>query len=242
MTALWRLMSSSSYVNEPLKLSSLRHIINAAEPVDEEAIQAFQTAFEPFGLGPIIFPTYGLAEHTVFLCSGGKQIISFVKEKLEVDGEVVLSDVTDAEDGTISRLVGGGYPSRQGVDARIVNREACQEMGDNRVGEIWVESPSKAAGYFRKGPETKEDFQATLEGNDDKRFLRTGDLGFLHNEELFICGRLKDLIIVAGRNYYPQDLEATAKQHPANCVLDVLLHSPLIPLTKVEKRWHLSWS
>jgi acyl-CoA synthetase (AMP-forming)/AMP-acid ligase II len=204
-----RKFQASNYVNKPLKLKSLKHIINAAEPVDEEGMKVFKKEFEPFGLGNVIFPTYGLAEHTVFVCSGGTQIIGVVKEKLEVDGEVVLSDTKDSD--AISRLVGCGYPARQGVDVRIVNRETCNELGEGKVGEIWVSSPSKAAGYFRKGPETKAEFQATLEGNGEKRFLRTGDLGFLHNAELFICGRLKDLIIVAGRNYYPQDLEATAE-------------------------------
>lgn len=208
-----RKFQASNYVNNPLNLSSVRHIINAAEPVDEESIESFEKSFGPSGLGNVIFPTYGLAEHTVFVCSGGKQRISVLKEKLEVDGEVVLSDVKEANDGTLSRLVGCGFPARQGVDVRIVDRETCEALPFDRVGEIWVESPSKAAGYFRKGPETKEDFQARLNGADssDKTFLRTGDLGFIHNDEVFICGRLKDLIILAGRNYYPQDIEATAE-------------------------------
>jgi acyl carrier protein len=205
-----RKFQASNYVNKPLNLSSLQHIINAAEPVDEEGMQAFKAAFEPFGLGPVIFPTYGLAEHTVFVCSGGEQIISVVKEKLEVDGIVELSDIEDTDE-TISRLVGCGFPKNQGVDVRVVNRETRQQLEENCVGEIWVNSLSKAAGYFQKETETKEDFEAELQGCDGDRFLRTGDLGFLHNEELFICGRLKDLIIVAGRNYYPQDLEATAE-------------------------------
>lgn len=204
-----RKFQASNYVNKPLKLKSLRHIINAAEPVDEDGMKSFKNAFEPFGLGDVIFPTYGLAEHTVFVCSGGKQKISVIKEKLEVDGEVVLSDDKDSD--MISRLVGCGYPARQGVDVRIVDRESCLELEVGKVGEIWVSSPSKAAGYFRKGKETEADFLATLEGSEENKFLRTGDLGFLHNDELFICGRLKDLIIVAGRNYYPQDLEATAE-------------------------------
>eukprot|EP00980_Cylindrotheca_fusiformis_P003161 scaffold721_cov131-Cylindrotheca_fusiformis.AAC.51 len=204
-----RKFQASNYVNKPLNLKSMKHIINAAEPVDEEGMASFKKAFGPFGLGDVIFPTYGLAEHTVFVCSGGKQTISVKKEKLEVDGEVVLSENGDS-DG-ISRLVGCGYPARQGVDVRIVDRETRHELEPGKVGEIWVSSQSKAAGYFRKEQETRDDFQATLEGNEEQKFLRTGDLGFLHNTELFICGRLKDLIIVAGRNYYPQDLEATAE-------------------------------
>ena len=219
-----RKFQASNYVNDPLNLSSVRHVINAAEPVDVESIEAFERSFGPFGLGKVVFPTYGLAEHTVFVCSGGKQIISVLKEKLEVDGEVVLSSNgaqssshmatvaggTDTKGDTLSLLVGCGFPANQSVDVRIVNRETCQELPGGRVGEIWVRSPSKAAGYFRKGAETEEDFQAKINGND-LSYLRTGDLGFMHNNELFICGRLKDLIIVAGRNYYPQDIEATAE-------------------------------
>lgn len=206
-----RKYQASNYVNKPLNLSSLRHIINAAEPVDEDGMQAFMKAFGPFGLKPVIFPTYGLAEHTVFVCSGGKQIISVDKQNLEVDGQVVMKNDASADDATVSRLVGCGYPDRQGVDVRIVDRETCKVLPEGTVGEIWVSSSSKAGGYFRKPNETKEDFHATVEGGDEKHFLRTGDLGFLHNNELFICGRLKDLIIIGGRNYYPQDLEATAE-------------------------------
>jgi acyl carrier protein len=190
--------------------------INAAEPVDEGAIDAFYAAFVPFGLGnDVIFPTYGLAEHTVFVCSGGKQRIKVWKEKLEAEGVVsVVDDSTPNvhdENASLSRLVGCGYPAHQNVDVKIVDRESCRELPAGRVGEIWIDSPSKAAGYFGKEAETREDFHATMEGNNSATYLRTGDLGFFHNDELFICGRLKDLIIVAGRNYYPQDIEATAE-------------------------------
>ena len=222
-----RKFQPANYVNKPLKLQSVRHIINAAEPVDEDSIKSFESSFGPFGLKKVIFPTYGLAEHTVFVCSGGEQIIGVDKEKLEKDGAVVLVEGetddtkknTESGEGsttntpTISRLVGCGYPSRQKVDVRIVDRESREEQPQGRVGEIWINSPSKAMGYFRKGVETKEDFHAQINGgkHDGSTYLRTGDLGFLHNNELFICGRLKDLIIIAGRNYYPQDIEATAE-------------------------------
>jgi acyl-CoA synthetase (AMP-forming)/AMP-acid ligase II/acyl carrier protein len=206
-----RKFHASNYTNNLLKLASVRHIINAAEPVDEESLQIFQKSFGPFGLRNVIFPTYGLAEHTVFVCSGGKQIVSVVKHELEVEGNVVISKSQNPKDTTVSRLVGCGYPAHQGVNVKIVERETCHALPADKVGEIWVQSPSKAAGYFKQGPETKEDFHAKIDGDDTNEYLRTGDLGFLHNDELFICGRLKDLIIVSGRNYYPQDLEATAE-------------------------------
>lgn len=207
-----RKFQASNYVNKPLKLSSVRHIINAAEPVDEDSMQTFYKAFGPFGLNKVIFPTYGLAEHTVFVCSGGKQVISVRKATLEIDGMVQVLRDEDADDDTVSRLVGCGFPKSQGVDVRIVDRDTCQQLAPNRVGEIWVRSASKAGGYFGKPVESKEDFEATIKGDQGGHaYLRTGDLGFIYKEELFICGRLKDLIIVGGRNYYPQDIEATAE-------------------------------
>ena len=219
-----RKFQRSNYTADALKLSSVRHIINAAEPVDEESIEIFESTFSKYGLKKVLFPTYGLAEHTVFVCSGGTQRISVLKKELEIDGKVILCDgkangnTSDGESSSSSsRLVGCGYPSRQGVDVRIVDRETCKELDPNMVGEIWIQSPSKAAGYYQKEVESREDFQAKLIRNgsstndSDDGYLRTGDLGFLHNDELFICGRLKDLIIVGGRNYYPQDLEVTAE-------------------------------
>lgn len=217
-----RKFQPADYVNKPLQLGSVRHIINAAEPVDAEAINSFYKSFGPFGLKQVIYPTYGLAEHTVFVCSGGRQQLRVWKEKLEVDGivAVVTPDTPNVrdDDSSFSSLVGCGYPMRQGVDVRIVDRESGKQLDEGKVGEIWISSPSKAAGYFGKGKETKDDFEATIQiplptttTSSPSSYLRTGDLGFLFKDELFICGRLKDLIIVAGRNYYPQDIEATAE-------------------------------
>ena len=220
-----RKFETAANATPTLDLSSVRHVINAAEPVDEESMNQFYQTFGPYGLGKVIYPTYGLAEHTVFVCSGGTQILTILKKELEVDGQVVLANGGDSSSTAasssgqhpeISKMVGCGYPSRQGVTVVIVNPETMESVPEDRVGEIWIQSPSKAAGYFQKPQETIHDFHAQLkqtnnEGDDSDGFLRTGDLGFLHNDELFICGRLKDLIIVGGRNYYPQDIEATAE-------------------------------
>jgi len=205
--------------NKPiLDMSSVRHMINAAEPVTEKSMDAFLQAFEPFGLKrETMVPTYGLAEHTVFVASGGTQRLWVHKGDLEIDRVVTIVDESSPD---TSRLIGCGYPSHQNVDVQIVDTDSMQPVEEDVVGEIWVNSPSKAAGYYGKPEETKHDFQAQLAGTDGgednessspTQYLRTGDLGFLHKKELFICGRLKDLIIVGGRNYYPQDLEATAE-------------------------------
>lgn len=212
-----RKFDASQYTKSTLQLASVRHVINAAEPVDEDSMETFYKAFTPFGFPRVIYPTYGLAEHTVFVCSGGTQRLSVNKQELEVNGKVVLvaaetSNNINKDDDTVSRMIGCGYPERQGVDVRIVETEHRKQVGDDVVGEIWVHSESKAAGYFGKEKESKEDFHATLAADGSgSEYLRTGDLGFLHKGELFICGRLKDLIIVGGRNYYPQDIEATAE-------------------------------
>ena len=209
-----RKFDASQYTQDNLQLSSVRHVINAAEPVDEDSMETFYNSFCAFGFPRVIYPTYGLAEHTVFVCSGGTQRLSVNKHELEVNGKVVIRQDAKVNDETISRMIGCGYPKRQNVDVRIVETETCKPLGNDVVGEIWVHSNSKAAGYYNKEKETKEDFHATLSDDgaeNGREYLRTGDLGFLHQEELFICGRLKDLIIVGGRNYYPQDIEATAE-------------------------------
>ncbi|GKY98864.1 hypothetical protein MPSEU_000842400 [Mayamaea pseudoterrestris] len=220
-----------------LSLDSVRHIINAAEPIDEAGMQTFENTFAPYGLkSNVIVPTYGLAEHTVFVCGGGTQRLNVDKEVLETSGRVVIVNDNDAAATTqtngatdddnddtatrhVTKLVGCGYPSKHDVTVKIVDPESLQELPCDQVGEVWVDSPSKAAGYYGMPEETLHDFHAKLvhdtgEDNDNDNsqdFLRTGDLGFIHNHELFICGRRKDLIIIGGRNYYPQDIEATAE-------------------------------
>lgn len=228
--------SSPEAASSKLDFSSVRHIINGAEPVTADSIDSFLDTFGPLGLNrQVMFPTYGLAEHTVFVCSGGKQRLDVFKKELEVDGVVKLAASANQNGGDndiTTTLIGCGYPCNQGVDVRIVQTDSnetengtadeftCKEVGEDVVGEIWIRSLSKAAGYWNNADLTKEAFRASL-GDDDKNglasddasfgYLRTGDVGFLHDGELFICGRIKDLIIVGGRNYYPQDIEATAQ-------------------------------
>lgn len=217
-----RKFDASKYTKDSLNLSTVRHIINAAEPVTEESITAFNDTFAPFGLKKeVMFPTYGLAEHTVFVCSGGKQRLTVSKHALEVDRNVV--EITDKEisANTVSRMIGCGFPSHQNVDVKIVSTETLQVLSEDKVGEIWIRSASKAGGYYMKQEITNREFFAQVGVDPDQSqdnttnakdgYLRTGDLGFLHKDELFVCGRLKDLIIIGGRNYYPQDLEATAE-------------------------------
>src|SRR5262249_24951325 len=112
-------------------------------------------------------------------------------------------------------LVSSGRP-RPGLSVRIVEPQARTPCPPGRVGEVWVAGPSVAQGYWEQPEVNERTFRARLEGEDQTPFLRTGDLGFLQDGELFITGRLKDLIIIRGRNLYPQDVERTVGQaHPA---------------------------
>ncbi|CBJ27587.1 conserved unknown protein [Ectocarpus siliculosus] len=340
-------------------LSCVVHLINAAEPIDATSLDAFEETFRPLGLADdVIKPTYGLAEHTVFVCSGGVQRITVDRKALEVDKQVVLSSPGEPASPSSSscssawcKLVGCGYPARvQGLDVLVVEPATGCPLPEDRVGEVWLRSLSKAQGYWglpersreafcampsltdpskANSPKTPADSKADSEGgapqdvpgaggaggdladhgagggeegplvedgadgtgeeqkaagetgeakeggggdaataasertaaadnaadgdgeaaddvtggggNSDYHpvstlelhseaeekvvgaggaglgdwstgYLRTGDEGFMHRGELFICGRIKDLVIVGGRNHYPQDLERTAER------------------------------
>ncbi|MDB4928613.1 MAG: polyketide synthase and peptide synthetase, partial [Myxococcaceae bacterium] len=191
-------------------LSALRVVMSAAEPVRPETVRAFLDAHAPCGLDPRAFcPAYGLAEHTVGVSVRGRASARLDRAALESDGRV-----EPARDGAPAvDLVGCGRPS-DGVTVRIVDPDARVERGPGRVGEIWVSSPSRAAGYDGLPDETRETFAATL-GDGPAEYLRTGDLGFVHEGELFVVGRIKDTIIVRGRNLHPQDLEDSVRScHP----------------------------
>ncbi|HZI03033.1 MAG TPA: fatty acyl-AMP ligase, partial [Archangium sp.] len=194
-------------------LSALEAIVCAAEPVRASTLEAFHAAFAPSGLRPgVVYPSYGLAEHTVSVTVGGKRVLKVAKRALE-EGRAALA--ADAEDSL--PVVACGRVSKPGLRVRIVDPQTRVPLADGRVGEIWVDSPTKAAGYYGREAESRELFQARVaEPSDERGYLRTGDLGFLWEGELYPTGRSKDLIIVRGRNYYPQDLEDGLRNaHPA---------------------------
>lgn len=206
-------------------LRTIQHMINAAEPVDQSAIANFYDTFRPYGLpSGVVVPTYGLAEHTVFVCSGGQHVLSlrknsFENQVVEVVGSTVLGDptalATTSASGkdALQTIVGCGYPERgEGVMLCIVDADSRRRLADGTIGEIWVTSASKAMGYWNLPELSAQDFHAICVDVPGVAFLRTGDLGFLHQGELFICGRSKDLIIVRGSNHYPQDIERTAER------------------------------
>ncbi|MFD8496443.1 fatty acyl-AMP ligase [Amycolatopsis sp. NPDC059657] len=183
-------------------LGSLRVVMSAAEPIRPSTVDAFFTAFADTGLKrDAFYPAYGLAETSVSVSMGGRAALTVDKSSLE-GGKVVL-----APDGVT--YLGCGRITKPGA-VRIVDPTTRVPCGDGEVGEVWVDSPTKGLGYW--GMDSDDTFHARAEG-DDGDYLRTGDLGFFHEGELFITGRLKDLIIVRGRNLYPADIE--------DCVRDV---------------------
>ena len=207
---------------EGLDLSSWRVAFNGAEPVRAETLESFAEHFAPCGFDRRAwFPCYGLAEATLFVAGGeagaGARIEPFAVSSLEAPLEEAR--VEPGATGEVRRLVGSGrLPS--GERLAIVEPETGQSLPAGRVGEIWVAGAHVARGYWGQPEATEREFRARLaEGPDglgEGPFLRTGDLGFLAAGELFVTGRSKDLIILRGRNLYPQDVERTVEaSHPA---------------------------
>jgi acyl-CoA synthetase (AMP-forming)/AMP-acid ligase II len=198
-----------------LDLSSWELAFNGAEPVRSQTMKRFAERFSPVGFKAIAFtPCYGLAEATL-LVSGRAGESEPLTMELDTDALGQHQVRYPPEDGGVTRVVSCGQPAR-GNAVLIVDPESLRPSPPNQVGEIWLSSPSVACGYWNLPLETEKTFHAHIAGGTDEPFLRTGDLGFLRDGELFVTGRLKDLIIIRGRNYYPQDIEETmATAHPA---------------------------
>lgn len=200
-----------------LDLTSWRSVLNAAEPVRRETMEYFLKVFEQCGFRWETFsPGYGLAEATLKV-SATNWFDSPVFRRVKADAleQHRLVD-TDEVDG--SRVLAGcGRPMAEfGTRVVIVDPETLTECAADQIGEIWVSGPGVARGYWNKPEESEQTFRAHLSDTGEGPFLRTGDLGFMQDGELYITGRLKDMIIIDGRNHYPQDIELTAERsHPA---------------------------
>ena len=200
-----------------LDLSCWRIAYNGAEPVRADTIASFAKAFAACGFREsAMFPCYGLAEATLFVSGGSEDVLPtqavIDRDALEESRVVPVAP----EHPKAMTLVGAG-PSR--VEAlAIVDPTTMRRLPADRVGEIWVSGSSMASGYWRRPDVSRATFDARIADGDGRPWLRTGDLGFLRAEdgEVFITGRQKDLIIVRGRNHYPQDIERTIEDsHPA---------------------------
>jgi acyl-CoA synthetase (AMP-forming)/AMP-acid ligase II len=198
-----------------LDLSSWRTASNGAEPIRKKTVECFIETFQPYGFRPEAFyPSYGLAEATLLVSTkrhGDVPVICTVQaQNLEKHRVVESQDQKD-----VRTVVSCGSPI-DGMKVAIADPETLRQCAPLEVGEIWVSDRSVALGYWRKPEETKRTFHAYLTDTGEGPFLRTGDIGFLKDGELFVTGRIKDLIIIRGRNHYPQDIELTVEQsHPA---------------------------
>lgn len=220
-----------------LDLSSLELAFVGAEPVRYDTLVRFSEAFADSGFRmEAFYPCYGLAEATLLVSGGAKATAPVVRRKGAADG---------GGNGTAQATMVGCGQSLSDQQILIVDPTSLTRCPEGEEGEIWVSGRSVAQGYWNRQEETAQIFGARLKDTGAGPFLRTGDLGVLHNGELFITGRLKDMIILDGRNHYPQDIELTVEQsHPAlqpsACAafsIDEGGSERLVVAAEVNRRW-----
>ena len=197
-----------------LDLSSWRIAYNGSEPVRADTLERFVEAFGPSGFDRrAFFPCYGLAEATLYVSGSSPEE---EPQHTRVSAAALEENRAEAprDDEDSRTLASSGRPDPD-MRLLVVEPESGQPLPEGGVGELWLAGENVAGGYWNQPEATHRDFEAQAPGHDGT-FLRTGDLGFLRDGELYVTGRLKDLIIVRGRNHYPQDLEHTAgSAHPA---------------------------
>ncbi len=193
-----------------LDLSCWEVALNGAEPVRRRTIERITEMLAPTGFAPSAMrPAYGMAEVTLMASFAGEG-----PRYLDADVDSLEQHRYEPPTGRAVALVSSGSPA-PGVEVRIVDPESFDVLAEDRVGEIWLRSPSVAGGYHNRPGQTDEQFRARTSDGEGP-YLRTGDLGLLHGNELYVTGRRKDLIIANGRNLYPQDIEETVQDvHPA---------------------------
>ncbi|MGH9206736.1 MAG: AMP-binding protein, partial [Acidimicrobiales bacterium] len=206
----------------PLDLSNVKAILNGSEPVSAASIRKFNEAFGPFGFQETaIKPSYGLAEATLFVSTTpmaeAPKIVHVERDAL--NNKRFVEVAADAPNAVAQASAG-----KIGIDewATIVDAESATELPDGQIGEIWLHGKNMGLGYWKREEETSEVFKNILKSRtdpshaegaaDDGLWVRTGDYGTYHDGDLYITGRVKDLVIVDGRNHYPQDLEYSAQE------------------------------
>src|SRR5271157_4731759 len=207
---------------ETCDLSSLRLLMVAAEPVKPDTYKRFLQAFQPHGLrSESFFVAYGLAENTLAVSLGGRNIISVNKNAIALGKARMTTEVSEI--GAATQIVSCGTPL-PGLTVKIVEPEKHVALETGRIGEIWIAGGSKCLGCWNNPELTLKLFHARLVDDSpyDDGYLRTGDIGFFHEGELYVCGRIKDMIILRGQNYYPHDIENVVEKSSGlirhNCV------------------------
>jgi len=228
-----------------LDLSSWTLALNGAEPVRHATLERFAATFAPCGFRrETFYPAYGLAEATVFVTGGPKWAEPpslSVSAAALARHSVVPAAATDPQ----SRTFVGCGKTWMGTGVRIVDPDTMRECEPDRIGEIWVAGPQVAQGYWRNPVETAASFGARLSDTGEGPFLRTGDLGFIRSDQLYITGRLKNVIVVDGRNCYAEDIEQAAlESHPAlrpgHCAafaVDVEDQERLVIVAEIDRRY-----
>jgi thioester reductase-like protein len=192
---------------EACDLSSLHVLMCAAEPVKADTFNRFLEAFQAYGLkSESFYVAYGLAENTLAVTLRGRNVVSVSKRALALGQARTITEVFEIDSAT--QIVSCGKPLA-GLDLRIVDPEAHRSLAQGQIGEIWLAGSGKCLGYWNNPELTLKQFRARIVDDTpyDDGYLRTGDLGFLHEGELYVCGRIKDMIILRGQNYYPHDIE-----------------------------------
>lgn len=192
---------------EGVDLSSWKVAFNGAEPIHAETLYNFTERFSEYGFsGKAHYPCYGLAENTLF-ATGAKAQSGAVVKKFDPQ-ELKKGYACNSNNDEAISLVSSGYPDAE-VTLHIINPKNATELPERTVGEIWLQGKSQPLGYWERERVMGEEFFGLLEGDNENTYFRTGDLGFVDGGELFVTGRIKDLIIVRGKNHYPQDIELT---------------------------------
>ncbi|MFI0897339.1 fatty acyl-AMP ligase [Streptomyces sp. NPDC020983] len=201
-----------------LDLSSWRHACNGAEPIRAETVRAFTERFAPAGFRPeSFFPCYGMAETTLLVSgtpAGRSPVLRTVDAAALEQGRLAGA----APDAGTRTLVSSGVVDPADYSVKIVDPDACTEQPDGQVGEIWVKGASVSSGYWKRPDVNARIFDAGIvsAAGTDTGWLRTGDFGVLEAGELYVTGRLKEMILINGRNIYPHDVErAVQALHPA---------------------------
>lgn len=199
---------------EGIDLSNWKLAFNGAEPVRADVLRKFSEKFKSLGFDHRAhYPCYGMAESTLLITGGNRKNEPVIRhfDKNDLAEHRVTEVESDNENGHPLVGCGRALPNEKMV---IVHPETYRPLASDQIGEVWVSSPSVGAGYWNKHQATQDTFKAKVnDPEDDREYLRTGDLGFMADDgELFITGRLKDMIIVRGVNRYPQDIEATVER------------------------------
>ncbi len=230
---------------DSLDLSSWELAFNGAEPVYYKTLEQFADYFAPCGFRREAFlPCYGLAEATLMVAGGPRGrspvMLHLKSEGLEQDLVVV---VPEKGEDTRTLVSCGQNISDQII--KIVHPATLTAMGEDEIGEIWVRGGSVSGGYWNQHAETEKTFGAYTSDGEGP-FLRSGDLGFFHHQELFVTGRIKNLIISEGKNHYPQDIERTVEAahpaiRPAGCAVFSIRHADeereqIIVVAEIERR------